>query len=69
MEENMKHFGILCFIISRKLKMQKKKKKICAEYGEGAMTDQMCQKYLKFHAGDFSLDNGPWLGRPVEVGN
>ena len=22
---------------------------------------------MKFHAGDFSLDNAPWLGRPVEV--
>ena len=28
----------------------------------------MCQKwFVKFHAGDFSLDNAPWLGRPVEV--
>ena len=22
---------------------------------------------MKFHGGDFSLDNTPWLGRPVEV--
>ena len=22
---------------------------------------------MKFHAGDFSLDNAPWTGRPVEV--
>ena len=22
---------------------------------------------LKFHAGDFSLDNAPWSGRPAEV--
>ena len=22
---------------------------------------------MKFHARDFSLDNAPWLGRPVEV--
>ena len=28
----------------------------------------MCQKWFaKFCAGDFSLDNAPWLGRPVEV--
>ena len=37
-------------------------------YGEGAMTDRMCQKwFVKFSAGDFSLDNAPWSGRPVEV--
>ena len=23
--------------------------------------------FAKFHAGDFSLDDAPWLGRPVEV--
>ena len=35
-------------------------------YGEGAVTNQMCQKWFsKFRAG--SLDNAPWLGRPVEV--
>ena len=43
-------------------------KKICAVCGEGAVTDQMCQKWFaKFCAGDFSLDNGPWLGKPIEV--
>ena len=36
-------------------------------YGEGAVTDQMCQKFAKFHAGDFLLDDAPWSGRPVEV--
>ena len=28
----------------------------------------MCQKWFaKFCAGDFSLDDAPWSGRPVEV--
>ena len=37
-------------------------------YGEGAVTDQTCQKwFVKFRAGDFSLDDAPWSGRPVEV--
>ena len=41
-------------------------KKICAVYGESAMTDRMCQKWFaKFHAGDFSLDDAPRLGRPA----
>ena len=44
------------------------KKKICAVYGEGAVTDQMCQKgFVKFHAGDFLLEDTPQSGRPVEV--
>ena len=41
-------------------------KKICAVYGEGVVTDQMCQKWFaKFHAVDFSLDDAPRLGTPV----
>ena len=44
------------------------KKKICVVYGEGAVTNQMCQKWFaKFHARDLSLDNDPRSGRPVEV--
>ena len=40
-------------------------KKICAVYEDGAVTDRTCQKW--FHAGDFSLDDAPQSGRPVEV--
>ena len=37
-------------------------------YGEGAATDRTCQRWFaKFRAGDFSLDNAPWLGRPFDV--
>ena len=37
-------------------------------YGEGAVTDQICQKcFVKFCAGDFSLDDAPQSGRPGEV--
>ena len=43
-------------------------KKICALYRECAVTDWMCQKlFAKFRAGDFSLDDAPRSGRPVEV--
>ena len=43
-------------------------KKICAVYGEGTVTDWMCQKWFaKFCAGDFSLYDAPWSGRPFEV--
>ena len=47
--------------------MQKEKEKIYAVYWEGTMTDQTCQKWFaKLCAGDFSLNDVPWLGRPVE---
>ena len=37
-------------------------------YGEGAVTDQTCQKrFVKFSAGDFSLEDALHSGRPVEV--
>ena len=43
-------------------------KKICAVYGEGAVTVRRCQKWFpKFRAGDFLLDDAPRQGRPVEV--
>ena len=43
-------------------------KKIHARYGEGAVTDRTCQKwFLKFCAGDFSLDDAPQLSGPAEV--
>ena len=63
-------FGILCFIISRKVKTQLKHThtKVCAVYGEDAATDRTCPKwFVKFYAGDFSLDDAPALGRSVEV--
>ena len=44
--------------------------KICSVCEEGAVTDRTCQKWFeKFRAGDFSLDNAPRSGRPVEVDN
>ena len=47
MEENTQHSHVLCFIISRKVKIKLKcKKKICVVCGEGAVTDQMCQKWF-----------------------
>jgi len=33
-------------------------KKICAVFGEGAVTDQTCRKWFaRFHVGDFSMDD------------
>ena len=37
-------------------------------YGEGAVTDEKCQMwFVKFRAGDFSLDDDPRWGRLIEV--
>ena len=37
-------------------------------YGEGPVTDRMCQKwFVKFRAGDFSLNGAPSSGTPAEV--
>ena len=70
MGENIQPFWHIMLYYFKKGKtateMQNKKK--CAVYGEGAVTDRMCQKWFaKFHAGDFSLDDAPWLSRRVEV--
>ena len=49
-------------------KVTEMQKKICAVCGEGAVTDRMCQKsYAKVRAGGFSLDDAPWLGRPIDI--
>ena len=58
----------LLFQERKKFIYNAKKKVLCRVYREGAMTDQMCQKWFaKFCAGDFSPDNSPQLGRPVEA--
>ena len=42
--------------------------KVSAVYGEGAVTDQMCQKWFaKICAKEFLLDDAPQLGRAIEV--
>ena len=69
MKENKHHFRhIMLFYFKKGKKATETQKKICAVYGEGAVTDRTCQKWFaKFCAGDFSLDDAPWSGRPVEV--
>ena len=69
MEENTQHFQhIMLYYFKKGKNATEMQKKICAVYGEGAVTDWTCQKWFaKFRAGDFSLDDAPWSGRPVEV--
>ena len=69
MEENMQHFWhIMPYYFKKGKNATETQKKICAVYGEGAVTAQMYQKcFAQFCAGDFLLDDAPKLGRPVEV--
>ena len=69
MEENKGHFQhIMLYYFKKAKNATEMQGKICAVYGESAVTDQMCPKwFVKFHAGDFSMGDGPWSGRPVEV--
>ena len=69
MEEKKQYFWHLMLYYFKKGKNETEmQKKICAVYGEGAVTDRMCQKrFAKFCAGDFSLDDAPRSGRPLEV--
>ena len=61
MKENMQHFWHIMFHFFQEGKIATElQTKICAEYGEGAVNDQMCQKwFMKFCAGDFLRDNAP----------
>ena len=69
MEEKKQQFRhIMLHYFKKGKNATEMQKMICAVYGEGAVTDQKCQKwFVKFCAGDFSLDDAPRSGRPVEV--
>ena len=69
MEEKKQHFQhIMLYYFKKGKNATETHKKTCAVYGEGAVANRTCQKcFAKFHAGDFSLDDAPRSGRPVEV--
>ena len=65
----MQHFwSIMLYDFTKYKNAAEKQKQICTVCGEGAVTDQMCQKwFVMFYAEDFLLDDALRLGRPVEV--
>ena len=69
MEEKKQDFWhIMLYYFKKGKNATETHKKICAVYGEGAVTDRTCQKWFaKFRVGDFLLENAPLLGRPVKV--
>ena len=68
-EENKQHFyHIMLHYFKKGKNATEMQKKICAVCAEGAVTDRMCQKWFAMvYAGDFWLDDAPWLDRPVEI--
>ena len=59
-EATFKQFILYYFKKGKSTTKMQKKKKNYVVFGEGAMTDPMCQKwFVKFHAGDFSLKDAP----------
>ena len=68
-EEKKQHFQhIMLYFFKKDKNTTEMQKTIYAVYGEGAVNDRTCQKrFVKFRSGDFSLDNVPRSGRPVEV--
>ena len=69
MEEEKQHFRhFMLYYFKKGKNATEMQKKICAVYGEGAVTDWTCQKWFaKFRAGDSSLDDAPRSGGPVAV--
>ena len=69
MKENTQRFQhIMLYYFQKGKNAIETQKQIYAVYGEGVVTDWTCQKWFaKFCARDLSLDDAPWLGRPVEV--
>ena len=55
----MQHFWpVLLYYFKKGKTATETQKRISAVCGEGAVTDQTCQKwFVKFRAGDFSLDD------------
>ena len=70
-ENGRKHFQhVMLYCFKKGKNATETQRKICTTFEEGAVTDRTCQKwFVKFCAGDFSLDDVPRSGRPAEVDN
>ena len=67
MEESTRFLHVMLYYFKKDKNTTEMPKTICAVYGEGAVADRMCQKFAKFHAGDFLVDDAPQSGGPGEV--
>ena len=56
MEEHTQHFWhIMLYYFKQGKSSTKMQKQICAVYGEGAVTDQMCQKWFAKFLGTIDI--------------
>jgi transposase len=69
MDNKNVHFRhIMLFTLKKGKNAMQTQEKICAVYGEDAVNERTCRKWLaRFRAGNFDLDEAPRSGRPVEV--
>jgi transposase len=69
MDNKNVHFRhIMLFYFKKGKNATQTQGKICAVYGENAVNERTCRKWLaRFRAGNFDLDNAPRSARPVEV--
>ena len=68
MEENMQHFcHIKLYYFKKGKHATETQKKVCAVYGEGAVTDRTCRKWFGEFWADFLLDDAPQLGRQLKL--
>ena len=70
MEGKKQHFQHIMLYYFKKGKnaTEMQKKDLCSVWRRCCETDRTCQKWFaRFRAGDFSVDDAPQLGRPVEV--
>ena len=69
MEEDIQHFQpMMLHYFKNGTNTTERQIKMCAVYGEGGVTDHMCQKWLaKVLAGDFSLEDAPWSVDQVKL--
>ena len=68
MEEKQHFWQNMLYYFKKGKNTTKTQKMIFAVYGEGSPSDQTCQKwFVKFHAGNVSLDDAPQSGRTIEV--
>ena len=57
---------IMLFYFHKSKNATQIRKKICAVYGEDAVSDRMCQKWFaKFHSEEMNIEDAPRSGRPV----
>ncbi|KAL1139196.1 hypothetical protein AAG570_009255 [Ranatra chinensis] len=66
--QNEHYRNLVLFYFKKGKKAAETCRKICAVYGEDAVTERVCQKWFsRFRSGNFSVQDAPRSGRPTEI--